>query len=124
MVYLNTRWFMIQPSGYMNHEGCLKAIIYFRNASGETAWNNQVILFDGHVPQYDVDSSYLMVSNFSHPFTLKVGESNNYHPNDNGPNASLKLVYTKKKCYRKERFETSKFTLPHISTVIVTMRDK
>ena len=38
--------------------------------------------------------------------------------NDKGFNVSLKVAPQKQKCERIEGFETSKFTIPHMNTVL------
>ena len=64
-----------------------------------------------------------MVSKFIHPFILKGGCINNYHPNDNGSNYSIEVVYNKKHEWL-ENFATSKFTPPHMNTVGVAIWDE
>ena len=80
------------PSGYIDHDGCMKATIHFRTASGAAEWNCQVLFFGKNRSHYDANLFDIVACNFINPFTLKEGERKIYQPNDNGPNAALKAV--------------------------------
>ena len=71
----------------------MKAIRRFRTESEAMEMNLQYILFENHESRYNVYYFDIMISDFTHPFTLKEGDSKNYHTNDKIRNDDLIDVY-------------------------------
>ena len=107
----------------MDQYSWLKFINHFRTKLGETPWNRWVIFLDHHDYHYDDNSFDLMYLNFIHIFILNKRDSDNNQPNDNCPNAYLKVMYNKKKGDWVERFVTTKLTPPYMNKVLVVTRD-
>ena len=55
--------------------------------------NNQIIFFNGHASHFDERVLRYMEDRNIQPFVLKLGDSGNDQPNDNGLNAKLNLYY-------------------------------
>ena len=80
-------------SGYMDRDRWLKAMNQFSNICGASPVNNQILFFDGHDSHSNDHALTQMKSKKIQPFILKLGESINDQPNDNGPNSKLKALY-------------------------------
>ena len=81
------------PYGYIDRDGWIKAMTKFSNRCGASPVNNQMIFFNGHDSHFDGCALTQMQKKNIHPFILKVSDSINYQPNDNGPNSKLKALY-------------------------------
>ena len=53
------------------------------------------------------------------PFILKAGDSINDHPNDNGPNSTLKALYNRSKAKWMMKYGTMRFQPHHMNVVLV-----
>ena len=71
----------------------MKAIRRFRTESEAMEMNLQYILSENHESCYNVYYFDIMISDFTHPFILKEGDSKNYHTNDKIRNDDLIDVY-------------------------------
>ena len=81
----------------MDRNGWFKIINMFSKLSGAHAGNIQILFYDVHDSHWDSDILYLMSENFIQPYVLKVGDSENDQPQDNGSNAKLKSCYNNRK---------------------------
>ena len=107
------------PSGYMDIDGWLKAMTQFSNICGASPVNNQIIFFDGHDSHfYDLALTYMQSKNIQ-PFILKVGDSINNQPNENGPNSKLKALYNISKAKWMLKYGTTRFQPHHMNSVLV-----
>ena len=57
------------------------------------------------------------------PFILKVGDSINDQPNDNGPNSTLKALYNRLKDKWMVKYGTTRFQPHHMNAVLVEAWD-
>ena len=81
-----------KPYVYMDRYGWLKYITQLSNICGASLVNNHILFFDGHGSHFDNGTLIKMMCKNIQPFVLKSGNSINDQPNDNGPNAKLRLV--------------------------------
>ena len=81
------------PSGYMDRDGWMKAMMYLKTVCGEKNLNTQVLLHDGHDSHFYARSIHIIRSHHIKPFILKADDSGNDQPNDNGRNLKLKGLY-------------------------------
>ena len=65
----------------------------FSNICGASPVNNHILFFDGHDSHFDDRALTHMQSKNIQTSILKAGDSINDHPNDNGPNLTLKALY-------------------------------
>ena len=107
------------PSGYMDRNGCMKAMSIFSRTCGASKINPQVLFFDGHDSHFDDRATHILRSHHISPFILKAGDSTNDQPNDNGPNLKLKRYYGIAKVKWQRQHGTMKFTAAHMNSVIV-----
>ena len=99
------------PSGYMDRDGWLKSMTQLRNICDASPIKNQILLFDLHVGRFnDGELRKIMCKNIQ-PFILKSGNSTNDQPNDNGPNAKLKSLYSVTKSEWMMKYGTKFFHL-------------
>ena len=76
-------------SGFIDRDGCIKAMTQFSNICGASPVKNQILFFDGNDSHFDDRDLTQMQSKNIQPFILKSGDSINDQPNDNGPNYSV-----------------------------------
>ena len=110
-------------SGYMDRDGWLKAVTQFSKICGASPVNNQIIFFDGHDSHFDDRALTHMKSKNIQPFILKVGDSINDQPNDNGPNSTLKALYNRSKAKWMVKDGTTRFQPHHMNAVLVEAWD-
>ena len=96
-----------------------KAMTHFTNAWGTSPVNNYILLFDGHNSHFDDGTIRQIMCKNIQLFVLKPGESVNYQPNDNGPNAKLKSLYNVENSVWIMKYGTTKFSLHHMNSVLV-----
>ena len=110
-------------SGYMDRDGWLKAMTQFSNICGASPVNNQILLFNGHHSHFDDRALAHMQNKNIQPFILKVGESINDQPNDNGSNSTLKALYNLSKANWMVKYGTTRFQPHHMNDVPVEAWD-
>ena len=82
------------PYGYMDRDGWLISMTQSSNTCGASLVNNNILFFDGHGSHFDDGALRQIMFKNIQPFALKPSDSINDHPNDNGPDAKLKLSIT------------------------------
>ena len=102
-------------------DGWMKAISLFSRTCGAININPQVLFFDGHDIHFDDRATHLLRSHHISPFILKVGNSTNDQPNDNGPNLKLKRYYGIETVKCQRQHGTMKFTVSHMNYALVEM---
>ena len=107
------------PYGYMDRYGWLKAMNQFSNICGVYPVNNKILFFDGHDINFDKRALTQMQSKNIQPFLLKVDNSINDQPNDNGPNSKLKALYNILKAKWMLKYVTTRFQHHHMNSVLV-----
>ena len=107
--------------GYMDRDGCMKAMGLFSRTSGARKINPQVLFFDGHDSHFDDRDIHLLRSHHISPFILKSGDYTNDQPNDNRPNLKLKRYYGIAKVKWQRQHGTTKFTTAHMNYVLMEM---
>lgn len=121
MYVIPENWIVhVTKCGYMDRDGCWRAIEQFTKMSGAHPGNNQAL--------------FLMVKNrtgmwtpltwcktIQYMFFLKLGDSTNNQPNNKGFNAKAKAVYWDEKNEWDKRFTTVTYTPAHMNIVLVTM---
>ena len=70
----------------MNRYGWLKAMSQLSNVYGASSVNNKIIFFNGHDSRFDDRSLIHTEKQNIQTFILKLGDSVNDQPNDNGKN--------------------------------------
>ena len=83
----------IPQYGYMDRDGWIKATTQFYNVCGASPVKNKILFFDGHDSHFDERTLIQMKCKTIQQFVLKIGESINDQPNNNGPNSKLKSLY-------------------------------
>ena len=107
------------PSGYIDKDGCLKAMTRFSNICGASPVNNQILFFDRHDSRFDDRSLTRMQIKNIQPFILNVDDSINDQTNDNGPNSKLKALYNISKDKWMLKYGTTRFQPHHMNYVLV-----
>ena len=103
----------------MDRDEWLKAMTKFFNICSASSVNNQIIFFDGNdIHFYDRAITHMQSKNIQ-PFILKVGDSINNQPNDNGPNSKLKALYNILKAKWMLKYGTTRFQHHHMNSVLV-----
>ena len=77
----------------MDHDGWLKATSYLSSVCCSSTLNIQVLFYDDHVSHFDVRALKIIWIHHIQSFILKVGDSVNDQPNDNGQKLKLKNMY-------------------------------
>ena len=103
----------------MDRDGWLKAMTQLSNICGASPVNNQILFFDGHDIHFDDRALTHMQSKNIQPFILKLGDSINDQPNDNGPNSTLKALYNRSKAKWMVKYGTTRFQTHHMNSVLV-----
>lgn len=106
------------PSGYMDRDSWRLAIRYFAQKCGATALDRVLLFFDGHDSHWDPGAMEIMEANHINAFILKVADSENDQPNDNGANAKLHSCYNHQKAEWGEKFINVKYTPAHLNSVL------
>ena len=65
-----------------------------------------------------------MVSNNSHNFIIKTGNSKNDHLNYNSSNTRLKALYNQQKSIWNGKFSATKYTVPHVNKAFIKKCDE
>ena len=107
------------PSGYMDRDGWLKAMIQFSNIFGESPVKNKILFFDGHDSHFDDRSLTQMQMKNIQPFILKADDSINDQINDNGPNSKMKALYNILKAKWMLKYGTTRFQPHHMNSVLI-----
>ena len=81
------------PSGYMDRDVRMKAMIHFKTVCGSKKINPQVLFYDGHSSHFDGRAIHNLCSNHIEPFVLEAGDSVNDQQNDNGLNLKQNIFY-------------------------------
>ena len=108
-------------SGYMDRDGCMKAMSLFSITCGSSKINPQVLFFDSHDSHFNDRATHILRSHQISPFILKAGDSTNDQPNENGPNLKLKRYYSMAKTKWQRQYGTMQFTPAHMNSVLVEM---
>ena len=89
------KYWVIQntPYGYIDRGAWVKEIVHFNNFCGLNQLNTQVLFYDDHDGHFGDRDIHILRSHHIKPFVLKVVDSVNDQPNDNGPNLKLKGLY-------------------------------
>ena len=77
------------PSRYMDRDIRTKEIMNSKTVCGANKLNSQILFYDGHCNR----AIHILRSHHIKPFILKLSDSGNDHPNDNGPYLNLKGLY-------------------------------
>ena len=109
------------PSGYMDRDGWMKAMILFSRTCGASKMNTHVLFFDGHYRHFYDRATHILRSHHISLFILKAGDSTNDQPNYNGPNLKLKIYYSIAKVKWQIQHGTMKFNPDHMNSVLVEM---
>ena len=107
------------PSGNMESDVWMKAMVNFKTVYVANKLNPQVLFYDGHISHFDDRDIHNLRSNHIKPFILKVGESGNDQPHDNGPNLKLKGLCVQARMNWQRQYGTLKFTSAHMNDVMV-----
>ena len=107
----------------MNIDGWLKYMTQFSNICGASPVNNQILFFDGNDSNFDDDALKQMMRKKIRPFVLKLGNSINGHPNDNGPNNKLKSLYNVANSVWLMKYGTKNLSPHHMNSVLVETWD-
>ena len=91
----------------------------FFNIWGASPVNNQIGFFDGHDSHFDERVLIHMECQKIQPFVLKLGDSKNDQPNDNGPNEKLKSLYNDVNAARILNNGTSEFLTHCMNSILV-----
>ena len=106
-------------SGYTDRDGWLKVMTQFSNICGASHVKNQILFFYGHGIHFDDHAlTQIQIKNIQ-PFVLKVGDSINDQPNDNGPNSKLKYLYNILNSKWMLNYGTTRFQPLHMNSVLV-----
>ena len=105
--------------GYMDIDGWLKAMTQFSNVCGASPVNNHILFFDVHDSHFGCGALRKIVYKKVQPFVLESGDSINYHPNDNGPNAKLKSLYNVANSRWVMKYGVKRFSPHHMNSVFV-----
>ena len=103
----------------MDSDGWMKAMINFQTVCGAKNINPQVLFYDGRGRHFDDRAINILYSNHIKPFIIKVDESGNDQPNDNGPNLNLKGLDDQAIMNCKKQHGNLKFTSSHMNAVLV-----
>ena len=106
------------PYVYMDIDRWLKAMVQFSNICRDSPFNNQTLFFNGHVSHFNGRALIQRQSKNIQPFILKSGDSINGHPNDNGPNSTLKALCNVWKAKWMLKYRTTTFQPHHMNNVI------
>ena len=106
-------------SEYMERDGCMKAMMHFKNVCGENKLNPQVLLYDGHGSHFDDRVVHILLSHHIKQFILKADDSGNSHPNDDVPKLNLKGLYVQAIMNWQIQHGTLKFKNVHMNAVLV-----
>ena len=96
------------PSGYMDRDGCLKAMTQLSNVCGASPVSNQILFFGGHDSYLDECAQKQMKCRKIQPFLLKAYDSIKDQTNNNGPNEKLKYLYNVTKSTWMLKYGTKK----------------
>ena len=107
----------------MDRYGWIKAMTQFSNICGNSPVNNQILFFDGNDSHFDDGALRKTMCKNIQPFVLKSGDSINYQPNDNGPNAKLKSIYNVAKSTLMLKYGTTKLSPHQMNYVLVEAWD-
>ena len=110
------------PYGYMDRDGWLKSMTQFSNICGASS-NNQILFFNGHNNHFENCALTQMQSKNIQSFILKLGDSINDQPNENGPNSTLKALYNVLKAKWMLKYGTTRFQPHHMNSVLVEAWD-
>ena len=91
----------------------------FSNICGASPVNNKIIFFNGNDSHFDDRALTKIQRNNIHTFILKVGDSINNQPNDNGPNSKLKSLYNILKAKWILKYGTTRFQTHYMNSVLV-----
>ena len=89
------------------------------NICGASPVNNQILFFDGHDSHFGNRALTQMQSKNIQLLILKLGDSINNQPNDNGPNSTLKALYNVSKDKWMLKYGTTRFQPHHMNSVLV-----
>ena len=91
---------------------------YFTSGCCPSTLNIQVLFYDSHYIHFYYRSFNILKSHHIHSFTLKVGDSVNDQPNNNGPNLNLNILYGNVIMKWMRKHGTLKFTPAHMNSVL------
>ena len=94
-------------------------MMHFKTVCEENKLNPRVLFYDGHESHFDNRSTHILFFDHIKPLFLKLGDSGNYHPNDNRPNLKLKGLYGQSIMNWHKQHGTLKFTISHMNAVLV-----
>ena len=107
----------------MDKYGWLKVMKQLSNICGASPVNSKILLFNGHDSHFYNHALIQMKSKNIQPFKLKLGDSMNEHPNDNGPNSKLKALYNILKAKWMLKYGTARFQPHHMNYFLVEIRE-
>ena len=108
------------PSGYMDKDMWIKSMTQFSNVCSSSLVNDKILLFDEHNIHFDDGVLRKMMCKNIQPFVLKLGNSINKQPNNNGTNSKLKSLYYVRKSACMLKYGTKKISPHHVNSSWLT----
>ena len=103
----------------MDRDRWLKAMNQLSNIFGAYPVNNQILFLDGNNSHFDDRALTQMQIKNIQPFILKVGDSINDQPNDDGPNSKPKALYNISKAKCMLNYGTTRFKPHQMKSILV-----